>query len=551
MYTKPDVPATQVLNARRRNRLPRLCRRARSRRSAFHPKVRRSAAPTLHRTVPCFRRRPRSFVLTTRMQFGRPAAQEFLRRNSSLRPTAHSQRWRLPTDHWQLPAGACPPGPRPAHRPLARSPQPACHPPVRRPAVRTPPQPLPFAIRNAMRCSHYSYEAWEAHKSKPPERQLRASPACRRRPSRPSIPAAHDPAEHRSARGAPRPHPHSTPHPKARPNASRTPSQSAPRTISTANLIVLITRTNDWRPVSRGLSEHAPHFTALPLPRPGNPPLVPGDCPPDLRPVDAPRARRSQVACATPMRQPGDTASADPRSQVRTTPTKTGRPAAPRARTHTPAPRLTPQPDPKPPVVRPCPPKRTSLVILSYSLLVRSVGMSRIRSSQKKSLISSPRPLPAPATRSWRLPTADRLTPSTPSPRPKPPAFPVGDPQCSTRRTHYFYEARAAHKSKPPERQLRASPARRSRPRRPSIPAAHDPDEHRSARGVPRSQVRTTPTNTGRPAASLDLSCARPRRTPVGPRRRAPTPPRHASRHSPTQSPPHAVPPLPPNDQAR
>ena len=161
------------------------------------------------------------------------------------------------------------------------------------------------------------------------------------RPRRPLIPAAHDPDEHRSARSAPRPQPRATPHTTARPKAAPNPSQSVPRMISSAKPIVLITRTNDGRPVSRGLLEDAPHFTTLPPPRPGNPPLAPGDCPPDLFPTDAPFARRSQVAWA------------DPRSQLRTTPPNSGRPAAPRART--PARRLTPQPGPKPPAHRPAP----------------------------------------------------------------------------------------------------------------------------------------------------------------------------------------------------
>ena len=176
------------------------------------------------------------------------------------------------------------------------------------------------------------------------------------RPRRPSIPAAHDPDEHRSARGAPRPLPESTPHTTTRRKAAPTPSQSVPQMIRTAKPIVLITRTNDGRPVSRGLVEDARHFTTLPPPRRGNPPLVPGNCPPDLLPTDAPFARRPQVACATLMRQPDGTASADPRSQLPTTPPNTDPPAAPRA--HTPAPRLTLQPGPKPPhTVRPLPPK--------------------------------------------------------------------------------------------------------------------------------------------------------------------------------------------------
>ena len=295
----------------------------------------------------------------------------------------------LATACWRLPARPTPSAPPPRPKPPARV-SPGSPPPSR------PNKAPAFPVRDS-RCStrrtHYSYEARSARDSRLPERQLRASPARRlpapaarpwrrstadrylpvrpkpsapsprpaapsglgratapvRRhyPSRPSNSRAHDPDEHRSARGAARPHPRATPHATARPKAAPTPSQSVPQMISTAKPIVLITRTNDWRPVSWGFLEDAPHFTTLPPPRPGNPPLVPGDCPPDLLPADAPRARRSQVACATPMRQPDGTASADPRSQLRTTPTNTGRPAAPRA--HTPAPRLTPQPGPKPP----------------------------------------------------------------------------------------------------------------------------------------------------------------------------------------------------------
>ena len=324
---------------------PSLRPRARRPRSACHPAVRSTA------------------------ESRRPADQEFLRRNSSNRHPADSQRWRLATDDWRLATRPTPSAPSP--RPTAPFRAPLGRPLPSRPDT-VPTSPV-LDTRYSMFRTHYSYESRAPRNPTLPEKQLRASPArrlpalatrpwrratadrhlpvrptpsaLRSRPTvpsrlgRPSISAAHDPDEHWSARGAPRPHPRAAPHATARRKAAPTQSQSVPQMISTAKPIVLITRTNKWRPVSRGFLEDAPHFTTLPPPRPGNPPLVPGDCPPDLLPADAPRARRSQVA------------RADPRSQLRTISTNTGRSAAPRA--HTPAPRLTPQPGPKPPPRRP------------------------------------------------------------------------------------------------------------------------------------------------------------------------------------------------------
>ena len=138
---------------------------------------------------------------------------------------------------------------------------------------------------------------------------------------------------------------HASPHSPAQRRPHAVPIR--PQMIRTARPFLLIPRTHDWRPVNREVSEDAPHFTTLPPPRRGNPPLAPGDCPSDLLPMHAPFARRSQVACATSMRHPDGTASADSRSQLPTTPTNTDPPAAPPA--HTPAPRLTPQSGPTPP----------------------------------------------------------------------------------------------------------------------------------------------------------------------------------------------------------
>ena len=193
-----------------------------------------------------------------------PADQEFLLRNSSNRHPADSQRWPLATDHWQLLAGASPPAPRPAHRPLARSPQPACHPAVRRPAVRTWPQPSPFVIRDAQRGGLTTRTKHGQHASRDLPRNS---------------------------------------------SAHRQPADSPPR---------------------------------QPAPGDGQPPT--GTDPSVLSPAHRPLARRPQVA------------RADPRSQLRTTPPNSGRPAAPRART--PARRLTPQPGPKPPPRRPNPSPR-------------------------------------------------------------------------------------------------------------------------------------------------------------------------------------------------
>ena len=452
-----------------------------------------------------------------------PADQEFLRRNSSLRHPADSQRWRLATDHWQLLAGACPPGPRPAHHPLARSPQPACHPAVRRPAVRTRPQPSPFAIRDAQRgglttrTKHGQHASRNLPRNSSAHRQPADSPPRQPAPGDGQPPTgtypsvlrpAHRPLARRPqvARADPRSQLRTTPPNSGRPAAPRArtparrltpqpgpkppprrrnPSQSVPQMISTAKPIVLITRTNNWRPVSRGLLEDAPHFTTLPPPRPGNPPLVPGDCPPDLLPAGAPRARRSQVACATPMRQPDGTASADPRSQLRTTPPNSGRPAAPRART--PARRLTPQPGPKPP------PRR------------------RNPSQSVPQMISTAKPIVLiTRTNNWRPVSRGLLEDAShfatlPPPCPGNPPLVPGD--C------------------PPD----LLPADAPRARRSQVACAtpmRQPDGTASA--DPRSQLRTTSPNSGRPAAP----CAHtptPRLTP-----------------QPGQSPPPTVRPLPP-----
>ena len=241
-----------------------------------------SRMPVAPPTDPSLRpraRRPRSAchpAVRCTSESRHPADQEFLRRNSSNRHPADSQRWPLATDHWQLPAGACPPGPRPAHRPLARSPQPACHPAVRRPAVRTWPQPFPFVIRDAQRGGLTT-------RTKHGRLATQDSPR--------------DSSAHRQ------------------------PADSPPR---------------------------------QPAPGDGQPPT--GTYPSVLSPAHRPLARRPQVAWAAPLRRSAGTARADPRSQLRTTPTNTGRPAAPRART--PEPRLTPQPGPKPPPRRPNPSPR-------------------------------------------------------------------------------------------------------------------------------------------------------------------------------------------------
>ena len=172
--------------------------------------------------------------------------------------------------------------------------------------------------------------------------------------------------------------------------------------------------------------------------------------------------------------------------------------------------------------------------MLSYSLLVRSSSLAPIRRCLEESPHFTTPPTPRlgnlPQSAAHRPPpTADRPTPSTLSPRPKPPVLPVGDSQFSTCRIHYSYEARAARKSKPPEKQLRASPARRlpapaTRPWRratadrglPTSPAPSAPSPRprpQVARADPRSQLRTTPTNTGPPAAPRAHTPA-PRLTP-------------------------------------
>ena len=248
---------------------PSLRPRARRPRSACHPAVRSTA------------------------ESRRPADQEFLRRNSSNRTTPPiPQRW--PTGHrplatacWRLPARPTPSAPPPRPKPPARVVSPGSPPPSR------PNMAPAFPVRDS-RCStrrtHYSHEARAARKSKPPEKQLRASPARRiprpgspplatvnRRPAptrpfyaqrtvpSPDGPKSPEPALDLSLRttppnsgrpAAPRartPARRLTPQPGPKPPPRRrNPSQSVPQMISTAKPIVLITRTNDWRPVSRG-----------------------------------------------------------------------------------------------------------------------------------------------------------------------------------------------------------------------------------------------------------------------------------------------------------
>ena len=609
---------------------PSLRPRARRPRSACHPRVRSTA------------------------ESRRPADQEFLRRNSSLRPTADSQRWRPATDHWQLLAGAHPPGRRPAHRPLARRPQVAWAAPLRQPAgaaradprsqLRTTPtnsgpprrpapatrvrasshnpaqsRPHAVPIRPAddQYCktyrTHYSYEQRATRKSgvlrrcsslhhpaaaspRQPTagaRRLPAGPSpCGRTPrptvpsrlrhshaparrhcfSRPSISAAHDPAELWPTRGATRPHPGSTPHTTARPNAPRTPSRPYPQMIRPADAVVLTTRTKfepradqallrrnsslrqlaisqRWRPATRRLATACSRLPARPTPsapppRPKPPARVSPGSPPPSRPNMAPAFPVRDSRCSTrrthyshearahasrnlprnssahrqpadsPPRQPapGDgqlptgptlpTPSAphpapdgpkwpgprhcagpsallraDPRSQVRATPMNTGRPAAPRART--PAPRLTPQPAPTPSQSVPIRPPddqycKTYRTHYSYEqLATRKLGVLRRCSS-----------LHHPAAASPRQPTAGaRRLPAGPSPCGRTPR-----PTVPSRLRH-------SH-----------APARRHCFSRPSIPAAHDPDEHWSARGAPRPHPRTTPHPTARPKAARSPS---------------------------------------------
>ena len=220
------------------------------------------------------------------------ATQDSPRDSSAHRQPADSPPRQPAPGDGQPPTGTYPSVLSPAHRPLARRPQVAWAAPLRRSVGTT---------RAGLRCAR-------------PRRTLVG-------PRRP------------------RPHPRATPHATARRKAAPTPSQSVPQMISTAKPIVLITRTNDWRPVSRGFLEDAPHFTALvQAPHRWYPATARQAC--------SLRTQRFQVACATPMRKP-DTASADPRSQVRTTP-NTGPPAPPRATPHATARRKAPAHRPAP-----------------------------------------------------------------------------------------------------------------------------------------------------------------------------------------------------------
>ena len=466
---------------------PSLRPRARKPRSACHPAV-RCTSESRH-----------------------PADQEFLRRNSSNRHPADSQRWPLATDHWQLLAGACPPAPRPAHRPLARSPQPACHPAVRRPAVRTWPQPFPFVIRDAQRgglttrTKHGRLATQDSPRDSSAHRQPADSP--------PRQPA---PGDGQPPTGPTRPF-----------YAQRTvPSPDGPKSpepaldLSCARPRRTLADPRRHAPAPRlDASHHSPAQS-----RPHAVPIRP----PDDQYCKTYRTHYSYEQLATrksgalrrcfSLRHPAAALSRQPTAGTRRLPARpapcgrTPRPTVPSRLRHSHA-----------PARRHC---------FSRPSISAAHDLAELWSA-RGALRPHPHATPHPT--------------AAPTPSQSVPIRPPDDQYCKTYRTHYSYERLATHKSGALRRcfslrhpaaalsrqptagarrlpagpspcgrtprptvpsRLRHShaPARRHCFSRPSISAAHDPAELWPTRGAPRPHPRATPHPTARPKAARSPS---------------------------------------------
>ena len=297
-------------------------------------------------------------VLTTRTKREPRADQTLPRRKSSLHHPAHFLLLQpAPGDGPQPTTGICLLAPvRPPHAPrtpllsrsaypslsrqwvgcrkpdgLRQAPRTSTHPSDAQRTVLAPeaPQPFPLVTPNAQRCvlttrtKHGQHANRNLPRNSSAHRQPANSPPRRPVPGDGQPLTAHSPAARRSAN---------------RPLARRSQVASAdPRSQ-------LPTTPTNIGPPAAPAAPARPPPSAPRQPAPGDGPPPTGAHPLGRQPAHRPLARGLQVA------------RADPRSQVRTTPTSSGRPAAPRA--HTPAPRLTPQPGPTPPHAdRPCPPK--------------------------------------------------------------------------------------------------------------------------------------------------------------------------------------------------